>query len=364
MRTLFIGILLFIAGLSAPAQQYFGTAAAEGHRCILLMNPTARNLQTFIYLIEQQIFPLPDDYHIVGFYQKDQNYNFEESADLISTSGRTDLFLQVCEDAPGETLFGKNSCSDDFYKAFEGSAGVIFFGGPDIPPVIYGQPTHLLTVISDYNRHAFEASFLFHLLGGHQNERYIPLMEQKTDYRVLGICLGMQTMNIATGGTLIQDIPGQIYNQQTVEQIIMAEPDARHRNYHTNLGYNNDLLWGDFHRIKLSSASVKAWGKMSGDSTPFVLSSHHQAIDQLGKGWVVVASSLDGKITEAIIHEAYPHVIGVQFHPEPGFLYQVESKLKLIPGQAAKESFIDRYGGSKGENFNRYLWQWMGEVYK
>jgi hypothetical protein len=42
----------------------------------------------------------------------------------------------------------------------------------------------------------------------------------------------------------------------------------------------------------------------------------------------------------------------VQFHPEPGFLYQVESKLKLIPGQAAKESFIDRYGGSKGENFN------------
>lgn len=364
MRTLFIGILLVITGFTTPAQQYFGTAAAEGHRCILLMNPTARNLQTFIYLTDQQIFPLPDDYHIVGFYQKDQGYNFQQSTDFIRTSGRTDLFLQVCEDTPGDTLFGKNPCSDDFSNAFAGSAGVIFFGGPDIPPAIYGEPTSLLTVITDYHRHAFEASFLFHLLGGYQNEKYTPLMEQKTDYRILGICLGMQTMNIATGGTLVQDIPTQIYNQQMVEQILAAEPDARHRNYNTNLGYTEALLWGDFHRIKLSSTYVQAWGKTSVDTTPYVLSSHHQAIDRIGKSWVVVANSMDGKIVEAMIHEAYPNVIGLQFHPEPVFLYQMESKLKLIPGQPAKESFIDLYGGSKGEHFNRNIWQWMGEVYR
>ena len=364
MRNFFIVFLLILTGFTLPAQQYFGTEAAGGHRCILLMNPTARNLQTFIYLTDQQIFPLSDDYHFVGFYQKDQGYDFQQSADFIKKSGRTDLFLQICEDAPGETLFGESPCSDDFTNAFAGSAGVIFFGGPDIPPTIYGEPTSLLTEITDYHRHAFEASFLFHLLGGFQNEKYVPLMERNPEYRILGICLGMQTMNIATGGTLVQDIPSQLYDQQTIEQILAADPDSRHRNYNTNLGKDEELLWGDFHRIKLSSTPTQAWLATSIDATPYVLSSHHQALARMGKGWVITATSMDGKIAEAMTHKSYPNVLGIQFHPEPTFLYQPENKLKLVPGQPATASFIDLYGGDKGEDFNRNIWKWMGEVYR
>lgn len=364
MRKLFIGFLLVLTGFTLPAQQYFGTEADDGHRCILLMNPTARNLQTFIYLTDQQIFPLPADYHIVGFYQKDQAYDFHQSLDFIKKSGRNDLFLQVCEDAPGVMLFGENQCSDDFINAFSGSAGIIFFGGPDIPPSIYGEATHLLTEITDYHRHAFEASFLFHLLGGSQNEDYKPLLDLKPDYRILGICLGMQTMNIATGGTLVQDIPSQLYNQQTIEQILAADPDARHRNYNTNFGRNEELLWGDFHRIKLSSTFEQTWLDTSIAATPYVLSSHHQALARMGKGWEITATSMDGKIVEAMRHKSYPNVLGIQFHPEPTFLYQPENKLKLLPGQTATASFIDLYGGARGENFNRNIWGWMGEIYR
>ncbi|MEA3461924.1 MAG: gamma-glutamyl-gamma-aminobutyrate hydrolase family protein, partial [Bacteroidota bacterium] len=54
-------------------------------------------------------------------------------------------------------------------------------------------------------------------------------------------------------------------------------------------------------------------------TNPLVLSSHHQAIEKLGSGWKVAATSMDGKIIEAIQHDRYPHVLGVQFHPEkPG----------------------------------------------
>ncbi|GAB1404500.1 MAG: gamma-glutamyl-gamma-aminobutyrate hydrolase family protein [Lentimicrobiaceae bacterium] len=364
MRTLLIAIIVLLTFLTSKAQQYFGTPVAEGHRSIVLMNPTVRNLETFIYLVDNQIFALPKDYHIVGFYQKDQQYNFQQSIDFLKSSPRSDLFLQVCQDVPGAMLFGENPCSDDFYNVFSGSIGVIFFGGPDIPPSFYGEDTGLLTEITDYPRHAFEVSFLFHLLGGFQNDTFVPYLAGNPDYKILGICLGMQTMNVATGGTLYQDIPSQLYKQQTIEQILEAETDARHRNYVINTGYHAPPMGGSFHQIKLSPAFVPAWNDYNKELTPVVLSSHHQAVKKLGKGWITIAGSMDGKVIEAIRHETYPHVIGVQFHPEPSFLYQKESKLNLFPGQLPGASFMELYGGDRGEQFNRLIWQWMGNIYR
>ena len=363
MKTIFVGFLMILSSFTSEAQQYFGTPAAEGHRNIVLMNPTINNLQTIIYLIENQIFPLRNDYHIVGFYQKMQAYNFQESADFIRESGRTNLFLQACDDLPGDALFAQNPCSDDFQAVFAGSEGVIFFGGPDIPPSIYGEETNLLTEITDYHRHTFEASFLFHLLGGYQSEEYTPFLEQKPAYRILGICLGMQTMNVATGGTLIQDIPTETYDIKTVEQALAVEPDDRHRNYNTNFGTDDELIWGHFHRIKINSDHLQSFITDSDSAHPYVLSSHHQGAGRIGKGMVPAATSMDGQVVEALIHDSYPNVIGLQFHPEPVFLYQSESKLKFATDQAAKDSYIDLFGGGKGENFNRNIWRWMGEIY-
>ncbi|MBW6490731.1 MAG: gamma-glutamyl-gamma-aminobutyrate hydrolase family protein [Lentimicrobium sp.] len=347
---------------SLQAQQYFGTPEAKAKPCLILMNPTANNLRTIFYLIDNQIFLLPEEYNLVGFYHSAQSYDFSRSKDYIYESGRSNVYLHECAEEPGSNIFSENPCSNDFVKAFEGSNGVIFFGGPDIPPALYGEETNLLTEITDYHRHTFEASFLFHLLGGYQNNEFIPLLEQKPDYRILGICLGMQTINIATGGTLIQDIPTIVYDQKSVEQVLTSDRDDRHRNYFTHFGTDDNLVWGDFHRIMVTLPERLNQMMLGSGPNPYVLSSHHQAAGRIGKGMLIAATSIDGKIVEALVHEKYPNVIGFQFHPEPPFLYQSESKISFEPGKTASHSFIDLYGGEMGLEFNRNIWKWMGLI--
>ncbi len=362
-KTAFVFILILLS-ISLSAQQYFGSPAALGHRSIVLMNPTENNLSTVFNLIDNHILTLPDDYNLVGFYCRSQAYDFNVSADFIRKSGRTNVFLHACVYQTGDSVFSGNSCTNDFNLVFSGSEGVIFFGGPDIPPTLYGQETSLLTEITDYNRHTFEASFLFHLLGGYQDENYVPLLEQKPDYRILGICLGMQTLNVATGGTLVQDIPSMVYGQKSAEQVLKADPDARHRNYNTNLGTDNDLLWGHFHRVEITLPERMHYLLQGSDDHPYVLSSHHQGADLIGKGLMIAATSMDGKVVEALVHEKYPHVMAFQFHPEPAFLYQAETRFHNLPGQPSVNSFIGLYPGNKGESFNRNIWKWMGEVFR
>src|SRR5690606_40614006 len=69
-----------------------------------------------------------------------------------------------------------------------------------IPPGVYGEE-NTLSVITDPQRHYFETTFLFQLLGGFWNEDFKPFLNEKPKYMVTGFCLGMQTMNVATGGT-------------------------------------------------------------------------------------------------------------------------------------------------------------------
>lgn len=355
-------LLVLVMTMPVFSQQYFGTPKADGHPVLVLMNPTVNNLKTATFLIERQILPLPGNYHVVGFYHTSQVYDFQASADFILKSGKKNFFLQECTDMPGDPLWAENPCSDDYREVFNGSKGVIFFGGPDIPPSLYAQETNLLTEITDYHRHTFEASFLFHLLGGYQNEESTPLLEQKPDYMIIGICLGMQTMNVATGGTLIQDIPSEVYKQTTVEKVLGSNEDERHRNYFTNYGVDNDLIWGHFHRINITAEKLQSLISAPDNANPFVLSSHHQAAGRIGKGLLVAATSMDGKIVEMVTHEKYANVIGFQFHPEPSFLYLPEEKISLLPLQPATQSYIDLYGSGKGENFNRNIWKWVGNI--
>ena len=136
----------------------------------------------------------------------------------------------------------------------------------------------------------------------------------------------MQTMNVATGGTMIQDIPTEIYGIWNAEEILALPSDQIHRNYAdmVNTG-NDDPTSYHFHHVKLEDGSflIMETG-FHGKTAPLVLSSHHQSVENLGKGWKVAAQSMDGKVVEAIEHEQYPFVFGVQFHPEkPGLLQEV-----------------------------------------
>jgi putative glutamine amidotransferase len=129
---------------------------------------------------------------------------------------------------------------------------------------------------------------------------------------------------VASGGSLIQDIPTEVYGQRTVEEILASAPDQIHSAVYLEKLYPNDPeLMMTFHRIRLGKGSVfvRKLGFSSGDH-PFVATAHHQAIGKLGANLRVTATSQDEKIVEAVEHTLFANVLGIQFHPERHTLYR------------------------------------------
>lgn len=110
---------------------------------------------------------------------------------------------------------------------------------------------------------------------------------------ILAICRGAQVLNVALGGTLVQDIPSQTSNP------------IQHR--------QKAPRWYASHDIFLESSSLlkTIWG----DNSPRVNSFHHQSIARVGRGLKIVASAPDGVI-EAVESTEHRFVLGVQWHPE------------------------------------------------
>jgi putative glutamine amidotransferase len=205
----------------------------------------------------------------------------------------------------------------EFRALVDHSDGVIFTGGPDIPPTLYKEETRFTTRVKDPYRHYFEISFLSHLLSKSQNK---PLLDDREEYLVLGICLGMQSINVACGGTLYQDILSDIYGLNTIEQACKIKATNKlHRNPYAQLNSGSNLGHGVLHFLKFTEHAPKIL--VSGSKPISVLSSHHQAIKRLGKNLEVFATSADGKVIEGIVHTRYPNVIGIQFHAEKRVLW-------------------------------------------
>ena len=330
---------------------------------IVLMHPTVFNLERFQFLTENGIFPLPENYRAVGVYHQSASYDYSLSYDHIRENHLENTsMLGLKYELHENNLFIANALSSDFKMIFENTEGIIFFGGPDIPPSIYGYPANLLTVITDPHRHYLELSFLFHLLGGFQDESFEPLLDQKPDFRILGICLGMQTLNIATGGTMYQDIPTELYNIHTVEDVLDQPADEQHRNYQIHFRTDPDVFPYSFHRIHVEKGSIMESINGGTAITPYIASSHHQALKKIGKDWKVTARSPDHKIVEAIEHEKYPNVFGIQFHPEVIRLSEDEP-LIMVPEQTGGKSFFEIYPGEMGVDFHLEFWKYLGKVY-
>jgi putative glutamine amidotransferase len=95
------------------------------------------------------------------------------------------------------------------------------------------------------------------------------------------------------------------------------------------------------------------------------MSAHHQAADKLGKGFKVAATSLDGKIVEAIEHVKFPNVLGVQFHPEFPMLWEAEPKVKFTPQDKdlfGIKTYLEAHPPSV--EFHKKLWQWFFDKVK
>lgn len=142
--------------------------------------------------------------------------------------------------------------------------GLLLSGGGDISSNLFGMKKHKKCKTPDFRRDNEE----FALIGAFCAKRK----------PILGICRGIQLINVFFGGDLIQDIP----NHNTQKHAIKIMPD----NF-LSLKYGNEIT---------------------------VNSYHHQAIGRLARGFSAIAYSKDGVI-EAIIHNNLP-ILGIQWHPE------------------------------------------------
>ena len=121
-----------------------------------------------------------------------------------------------------------------------------------------------------------------------ENELSLARVARERGIPTLGICLGVQVMNVAAGGTLIQHIESDIDHA--------SEPSDRHR-----------------HEVAIDGGTRLA--RILGERELEVNSSHHQAIKEIGDGLRVTAHAPDG-IVEGLEDPRHPFYVGVQWHPE------------------------------------------------
>ena len=159
---------------------------------------------------------------------------------------------------------------DEYLKLID---GLLMPGGADIPPSEWGEKPHPTTKLLDDDRYLFEKNLI---------TKWI----ENTDKPLLGICLGSQWINVAHGGSLVQDIPSEFgVNHREITHPVELEADSR-------------------------------LSKIFGETSFDVNSLHHQAVRSVGKGLRVVAKSPDGIIEATETTDPNRFLIGVQWHPE------------------------------------------------
>jgi len=158
--------------------------------------------------------------------------------------------------------------------------GLILAGGSDIDPRTYGQAPHPSVTATAPERDSFEIALARRAL-----ERDQPL---------LGICRGMQLMNVARGGTLRQHLPDDVGHED-------------HRRVQGSFD-------GADHDVRLASGSLAA--RAAGEEKHGTLSHHHQGIDALGEDLIVTGWSVLDDLPEAIEDPRRGFALGVQWHPE------------------------------------------------
>ena len=156
--------------------------------------------------------------------------------------------------------------------------GVMLAGGCDLDPASYGARPHPETSGTWPERDRFELALAHRAI-----ERELP---------VLGICRGMQLLNVAAGGTILQHLPDQVGHQA-------------HR--HTPGQFSD-------HEVRLEGGSLAA--RAVGAGATAVKSHHHQGVDELGEGLTATGWSTRDGIVEAIEMEGRPYALGVLWHPE------------------------------------------------
>jgi len=185
----------------------------------------------------------------------------------------------------GEVLIVDASMSvEDALKDIE---GLMLTGGDDVAPSRYGETAHETVVEAEPGRDEFEIALI-----KEARARKLP---------IFAICRGIQVLNVACGGTLVQDIPSQI--RGALPHSLKVPPHEPYSLAH-EVWLDKDTLLSQLMRERLSDA----------DSCE-VNSRHHQAVKDVARGFKVSATAPDG-IIEAIEDASARFCVGVQWHPE------------------------------------------------
>jgi len=165
--------------------------------------------------------------------------------------------------------------------------GLLLAGGGDVNPELFGEAPHPTFDAAESGRDGFEIELI--------------TLATTRDLPLMAICRGIQVLNVARGGTLVQDIPTELTG--TLEHKLAVPPHAAVDLAHEVWIENDSLL------SRLTGDAGKS------PDTVDVNSRHHQSVKQLGQGLVTTATAPDGVI-EAIEDPAQRFLLGVQWHPE------------------------------------------------
>jgi putative glutamine amidotransferase len=165
--------------------------------------------------------------------------------------------------------------------------GLLLTGGEDVAPARYGQEPHPTVVDVNPERDEFELALIAEA--------------RKRDLPMFAICRGIQVLNVAFGGTLVQDIPSQV--RGALEHRLTVPPHQPYSLAH-EVWLDKDTLLAKLMRERLSDADFCEAN-----------SRHHQAVKEVATGFQVSATAPDGVI-EAIEDPGARFCLGVQWHPE------------------------------------------------
>ncbi len=169
---------------------------------------------------------------------------------------------------------------DDPDEMLDRVDGLMLAGGADLDPATYGAQPHPATIGSVPERDVFEIALVRRAL--------------QIDMPLLGICRGMQVMNVACGGTLHQHLPELLGHEE--HRRVLGSFD------------------GADHDVRLAPGSLAA--RAAGEELHATKSHHHQGVDRIGEGLVVTGWAVIDELPEALEAAGNHFALGVQWHPE------------------------------------------------